>query len=124
MRFAVGVFGGDGADEPVEIFFQACQAGFAGVYGEVPADQAEFISTPDSIKQAAVSGAPTMIWETLEHGEKVECLDCIPLVAPLLYDATSAKTREIAAWWLRRRLLGVFQSGLVYDQTLSPLAGG
>ena len=32
MRFAVGVFGGDGADEPVEIFFQACQAGFAGVY--------------------------------------------------------------------------------------------
>jgi hypothetical protein len=96
--------------------------GFAGVYGSVPADQAEFLSTPDSIKSAAVSGAPTLIWETLEHGEKVECLDCIPLVAPLLYDTTSAKTREIAAWWLRRRPFGVFQAGLVYDQTLSTLA--
>jgi len=26
------MFGRDGADEPVEIFFQAFQAGFAGVY--------------------------------------------------------------------------------------------
>ena len=40
------------------------------------------------------------MWETLEHGEKVECLDCIPLVAPLLYDS-NAKTREIAAWSAR-----------------------
>jgi hypothetical protein len=96
--------------------------GIAGIYGSAPANQQEFLSTPDSIKSAAVGGAPTMIWETLEHGEKVECLDCIPLVAPLLYDATSAKTREIAAWWLRRRPFGVFQAGLVYDQTLNTLA--
>ena len=33
-----------------------------------------------------MSGAPTLIWETLEHGEKIECLDCIAVVAPLLYD--------------------------------------
>lgn len=32
LRFAVGVFGGDGADESVEILFQALHAGFAGVY--------------------------------------------------------------------------------------------
>jgi HEAT repeat protein len=94
--------------------------GLAGVYGSQPADQAEFLSTPDAIKSAAASGAPTLVWETLEHGEKIECLDCIPLVAPLLYDA-NAKTREIAAWWLRRRIFGVFGQGEVYQQTIQTL---
>jgi HEAT repeat protein len=94
--------------------------GFAGVYGVVSADQAEFLSSPDAIKSAAASGAPTLVWETLEHGEKVECLDCIALVAPLLYDA-NAKTREIAAWWLRRRIFGVFGTGEVYQQTVQTL---
>jgi HEAT repeat protein len=94
--------------------------GFAGVYGTLPADQAEFISTPDTIKSAALSGAPTLVWEALEHGEKVECLDCIATVAPLLYDG-NAKTREIAAWWLRRRVFGVFGDGEVYSQTIQTL---
>jgi HEAT repeat protein len=90
------------------------------VYGVVAPDQAEFLSTPDSIRSAAASGAPTRVWEALEHGERVECLDCIGAVAPLLYDP-SAKTREIAAWWLRRRILGVFGPGEVYQQTLNTL---
>jgi HEAT repeat protein len=94
--------------------------GFAGVYGTLPADQVEFISTPDTIKSAALSGAPTLVWEALEHGEKVECLDCIATVAPLLYDG-NAKTREIAAWWLRRRMFGVFGEGEVYSQTIQTL---
>lgn len=94
--------------------------GLAGVYGSQPADQAEFLSSPDAIKSAAASGAPTLVWETLEHGEKIECLDCIPLVAPLLYDS-NAKTREIAAWWLRRRIFGVFGQGEVYQQTIQTL---
>jgi HEAT repeat protein len=94
--------------------------GFAGVYGQMPADQAEFLSSPDSIKAAAASGAPSVIWETLEHGEKIECLDCIPLVAPLMYDS-NAQTREIAAWWLRRRMFGVFGQGEVYQQTINTL---
>ena len=94
--------------------------GFAGVYGTFPADQVEFISSPDTIKSAALSGAPTLVWEALEHGEKVECLDCIATVAPLLYD-TNAKTREIAAWWLRRRVFGVFGEGEVYSQTIQML---
>jgi HEAT repeat protein len=94
--------------------------GFAGVYGQLPANQAEFISSTDAIKSAAVSGAPTLIWETLEHGEKVECLDCISVVAPLLYDP-NAKNREIAAWWLRRRVFGVFGPGEVYEQTINAL---
>jgi HEAT repeat protein len=92
------------------------------VSGNTPNDQVEFLSPPDAIKSAALSGAPTMIWETLEHGEFIECLDCIPLVAPLLYDA-NAKNREIAAWWLRRRIFGVFGQGEVYEQTLGTLAG-
>ena len=96
-------------------------SGFAGVYGVVPPDQAEFISTPTSIKSAVATGASPLVWEVLEHGEKVECLDCIPAVAPLLYDS-NAKTREIAAWWLRRRILGVFGAGEVYEQTLNTLA--
>ena len=95
-------------------------SGFAGVYGSFPADQVEFLSSADTIKSAALSGAPTLVWEALEHGEKVECLDCIATVAPLLYDA-NAKTREIAAWWLRRRVFGVFGPGEVYSQTLSTL---
>jgi HEAT repeat protein len=95
-------------------------SGFTGVYGSLPADQVEFLSTPDTIKSAALSGAPTLVWEALEHGEKVECLDCIATVAPLLYDA-NAKTREIAAWWLRRRVFGVFGQGEVYSQTIQTL---
>jgi HEAT repeats len=96
--------------------------GIASVYGALPADQVEFLSTPESIKSAAASGAPTLVWEALEHGEKVECLDCIGAVAPLLYD-DNAKTREIAAWWLRRRILGVFGPNEVYDQTIRTLQG-
>src|SRR5580704_17059168 len=95
-------------------------SGFTGVYGTLPADQVEFISTPDTIKSAALSGAPMLVWEALEHGEKVECLDCIAVVAPLLYDA-NAKNREIAAWWHRRRVFGVFGAGEVYSQTVATL---
>jgi HEAT repeat protein len=95
--------------------------GFSSVYGNVPADQVEFLSTPDRIKSVAANGAPMAVWEALEHGEKVECLDCIAAVAPLLYDS-NARTREIAAWWLRRRILGVFGPGEVYQQTLNTLA--
>jgi HEAT repeat protein len=64
--------------------------------------------------------APTRIWKLLEHGEKIECLDCIPRVARMLYDAND-KTREISAWWLRRRIFGVFGKGEVYSQVLSVL---
>jgi HEAT repeat protein len=91
-------------------------------YQGVPADQAEAITTPEHLISIVQSGAPTAIWQALEHAETVECLGCIPYVAPLLYDASSARNREIAAWWLRRRILGVFGPGQVYQQTLNTLA--
>jgi HEAT repeat protein len=95
-------------------------SGFAGVYGTVPPDQAEFLSTPDHMLSAVASGAPSLVWEALEHGEKIECLDCITPIGALLYDS-NAKTREIAAWWLRRRVVGVFGPGEVYSQTVTTL---
>jgi HEAT repeat protein len=96
--------------------------GTAAIYGPIPPDQIEFISTPDRIKSVATSGSMSIIWETLEHGEKVECLDCIPAVEPLLYDANPG-TREIAAWWLRRRVFGVWGPGEVYERTVKTLQG-
>jgi hypothetical protein len=109
------------AGAPRQVTPNSADHGFASVYGDVPADQAEFLSTTDRIKSAAASGTPSVVWEALEHGEKVECLDCISAVGPLLYD-TNAKTREIAAWWLRRRIFGVFGQGEVYEQTIQTLA--
>jgi HEAT repeat protein len=90
-------------------------------YQGILPDQAEFISSPDSIISVAASGAPMQIWETLEHGERVECLACVAVVAPLMY-SENAQNREIAAWWLRRRIFGVFGVHEVYDQTLNTLA--
>ena len=109
------------AGAPRQVTPNSANHGFASVYGDVPADQAEGLSTSDRIKSAAASGAPTLVWEALEHGEKVECLDCIAAVAPLLYDS-SAKNREIAAWWLRRRIFGVFGQGEVYQLTIQTLS--
>lgn len=94
--------------------------GTAALHDTVPADQVEFLSSPDRIISVASSNSPSLIWETLEHGERVECLQCIPAVAGLLYDEHS-QTREIAAWWLRRRIFGVFGDGQVYQQTINAL---
>ncbi len=95
-------------------------AGTQQIYGLIPPDQIETISSTDRIKSVATSGSMMAIWETLEHGERVECLDCIPVVGELLYDA-NPRTREIAAWWLRRRISGVFGDGQVYPQTVQRL---
>lgn len=102
----------------------ALKAGADGtqmLYGDIPADQIETVASGDRIKAAAASGSMMAIWETLEHGERVECLDCIPAVEPLLFDATP-QTREIAAWWLRRRVLGVFGPGQVYQRLITTVA--
>jgi len=96
-------------------------AGTQSVYGNIAPDQIEHLSTGDRIKSAAASGSMMAIWETLEHGERVECIDCIPSVEPLMYDPTP-RTREIAAWWLRRRIFGVWGPGEVYERTLQTLA--
>lgn len=77
----------------------------------------EVLSTPEAIKDVAVRGAPIAVWETLEHGETLECLDCIGYVAPLLYDK-DARVREISAWWLRRRVFGYAEVALKVRDTV------
>ncbi|HMJ15677.1 MAG TPA: HEAT repeat domain-containing protein [Polyangiaceae bacterium] len=97
--------------------------GRAEVYKHLPDNSLEKVTTPDYIKSIGArpgNYAPTEIWRALEHGETLECLDCIPGISKLLYDA-HPKTREIAAWWLRRRIFGVFGPGQVYARTVSTL---
>ena len=106
----------------------ATHAGRASVYKSSSFDNnnsLEAVSTPAAIRSMFdKNGNPTVgstrVWQVLEHGEKLECLSCIPLVAGLLYDA-QPKTREIAAWWLRRRIFGVFGEGQVYSQVITAL---
>ncbi len=95
--------------------------GRAAVYQLLNPDSLEDVSTPAAIKAITMGNvAPTRIWKVLEHGERVECLDCIADVKKLLWDS-NAKTREISAWWLRRRIFGVFGPGQVYEQVLDTL---
>jgi len=96
-------------------------AGRSGVYSNLSDSSLEAVSTPAailSLVQAPSSAAPTAIWTMLEHGERVECLECIPYVGRMLYDS-NPKTREISAWWLRRRIFGVFGPGQVYQQAIN-----
>lgn len=96
-------------------------AGRAKAYAQLDRASLEAVTTPERLKRVAEGGfAPTEIWRALEHGEKVECLDCIPGISRLLY-AEDAKTREISAWWLRRRIFGVFGPGEVYSRTVATL---
>lgn len=71
----------------------------------------EVVATPDAIKDVALRGSPIAIWATLEHGEFLECLDCIGYVEPLLWNK-DARVREISAWWLRRRVFGYAEVAL------------
>ncbi len=98
-------------------------AGRSGVYSNLSDSSLEAVSVPSAmiklLQTPGIGGsAPTALWTMLEHGERVECLDCIPYVGQMLY-SSNPKTREISAWWLRRRIFGVFGPGQVYQQTIN-----
>jgi hypothetical protein len=96
-------------------------AGRSSVYQQLDPVSLEDVSTAKTIKAVSMGNvAPTRIWKVLEHAERVECLDCIVDVKQLLWD-NNAKTREISAWWLRRRIFGVFGPGQVYEEVLTTL---
>src|SRR6185436_6552512 len=62
-------------------------AGRAALYKQLPGESLEQVSTAQQIKGVtAGNAAPTEIWRVLEHGERLECLSCIPYVSKLLYD--------------------------------------
>jgi len=95
--------------------------GRSRVYRNLDPVSLEDVSTPTEIKAVTMGNvAPMQIWKVLEHGERVECLDCIPHVKELLWES-DARTREISAWWLRRRIFGVFGPGQVYEQVVTTL---
>jgi hypothetical protein len=97
-------------------------AGRALAYEQMDRSSLETVTTPERLLRVARGGyAPTEIWRALEHGEKVECLACIPVVSKLLWN-DDAKTREISAWWLRRRVFGVFGPGQVYSQMVATIS--
>lgn len=104
--------------------YQLTHAGRAKLYDNLSQNSLEATRTQDSMLKLlkASNSAPTAIWTMLEHGEKVECLGCIPYVSKMLY-SSNAKTREISAWWLRRRIFGVFGEGEAYQQTVTTLTG-
>ena len=60
----------------------------------------------EQMKNAIKSASPTALYAMLEYGERVECFECIPLLEKKLLSSDNAQTREIAAWWLRRRSFG------------------
>jgi HEAT repeat protein len=48
----------------------------------------------------------------------VECLDCIPLLEGKLLNSNDPKVREMAAWWLRRRVFGYGRAAVAMRGTL------
>jgi HEAT repeat protein len=103
-------------------YVPSVHAGRAAVYEQLPENSLEHVSTPDSIMAVTLGNtAPTEIWRTLEHAERVECLGCIPAVSKMLY-SNNKKTREISAWWLRRRIFGVFGAGQIYPTLLDTIS--
>lgn len=110
------------AQQREDVAMDRAHTGRALAYQQLEASSLEHLTTPDRILRIASGGvAPTEIWRALEHAEKVECLDCIPAVSGLVFDS-NAKNREISAWWLRRRIFGVFGPGEVYSQVVETLA--
>lgn len=60
----------------------------------------------ERMMNAIRSASPTGLTAVLEYGERVECLECIPLLETKLLESDDAKVREISAWWLRKRPFG------------------
>jgi hypothetical protein len=103
------------ADEP------NLRAGRARAYEFLGDNSLEGVTSAEAIRRIGQPNvSPSRIWKLLEHGEKVECLSCIPVVAERLYDE-HPKTREISAWWLRRRIFGVFGPGQIYSRVVATL---
>jgi HEAT repeat protein len=62
--------------------------------------------SPERMVNAITSGSPTKMTALLEYGERVECMECIPLLQKKLLESDKPQVREMAAWWLRKRPFG------------------
>lgn len=73
----------------------------------------------EQMENAIRSASPMALTAMLEYGERVECMQCIPLLEAKLLDAGDAKVREMAAWWLRRRPFGYARAAVRMREVLS-----
>ncbi|MBC7170773.1 MAG: HEAT repeat domain-containing protein [Polyangiaceae bacterium] len=60
-----------------------------------------------SMVTTLTSGSPGAIQAALEYGERVECHECVPVVARYALEHDDALVREMSAWWLRRRIFSI-----------------
>jgi hypothetical protein len=68
--------------------------------------------TLEQMMNAIRSASPTALTATLEYGQRVECMECIPLLEAKLLGSSTPKVREMAAWWLRQRPFGYGRAAL------------
>lgn len=123
FALAFSLSGASEAGSSAETPSASTHAGRAKVYSQLQENSLEEVTSSERLLAVTLgSSAPTEVWRALEHGERVECLECIPRIGKLLY-AENSRTREISAWWLRRRIFGVFGPGQIYSQTLDVLDG-
>lgn len=73
---------------------------------------------PQRMVNAIRSGSPSSLTALLEYGERVECMECIPLLEAKLLGSDSAKVREMSAWWLRKRAFGYGRAALAMRKTV------
>jgi HEAT repeat protein len=74
--------------------------------------------TQQRMVNAIRSASPTALTAMLEYGERVECLECVPLLEKKLLEAGDPRVREMAAWWLRRRPFGYGRAAVRMRETL------
>jgi HEAT repeat protein len=73
---------------------------------------------PQRMVNAIRSGSPSSLTALLEYGERVECLECIPLLEQKLLGSDNPKVREMAAWWLRKRAFGYGRAAVAMRSTI------
>ena len=56
-----------------------------------------------SMMAAIQTGSPETLRATLEYGERVLCIDCVPPLEDKLLSSNNPRVRELSAWWLRRQ---------------------
>ncbi len=60
--------------------------------------------TRAAMMSVIADGTPAALRATLEYGERVECPECVPPLTRRLLESDDGEIRQMAAWWLRRRL--------------------
>lgn len=74
--------------------------------------------TPAHMVTAIESASAGALTAMLEYGERVECMECIPLLAKKLMTSGDPQVRRMAAWWLRRRPFGYARIAVQTRETL------